>query len=229
MNSKRLAIVLIFTLGTVLILAGALSAKNKGKLYLMPERQTLSHRAGIPCPESEEDLCHMNYRCKEGQISRGIVINMENVGGKSIPSGFGLECSNPNELYKKEEVGAFGKNFSGKAYRDSCDAGFYLAGAKFYTNDRKTIMGVQSVCRRYWPVEERDSINKFGDGFQTMPVLCEDGKFVTGLKLSFWRGMDGSEIKTNLYSVRFYCTEIREYRGKPKKIKDPREPRKHGM
>lgn len=229
MNRKSVAIILILTLGSMLTMTGVLFAKDKGKLYLMSERQTLTKRAGIPCPEGEEDFCFMNSRCKDGQIARGIVLNMEDIAGKSVPTGFGLECSNPNELYKKEEVGATGKEFSGKVYRDSCDAGFYLAGAKFYTNDRETISGVQSVCRRYWPIEERESINKFGNGFQELPVLCPSGKFVSGQKLSFWRGLDGQDIKTNLYSVRFYCSEMREYRGKPKKEKDPREPRKHGM
>lgn len=221
MKRKRLAFVVVFALLLFGILLGTLQATDKGKLYLMSERKTLTQRAGIPCNEAENNFCHMNFHCPDGQVGAGMLLNMDDPQGTPIPTGFGLSCTDPNELYKKQDIGAVGDNFSGKIYREPCDVGFYLAGVKFSTNNRRTISGAQAVCRRYWPVEKREGINTFGTGTEAKPLMCEPGKFVTGFKTSYWRaGSDSDE--TGLYSIRLYCTEIREYLSTPKKKKDPR-------
>ena len=96
-------------------------------------------------------------------------------------------------------------------------------GANFSTNDEKTISGVQVVCRRYWPVEQREGINNFGGGLETEPKVCDDGEFVTGIKTDFWRKINDNTIETGLYSLRFYCAQMREYRSLPDQDNDPRD------
>ena len=203
MNRTFSAILISFVIILSLALVGTLWATDKGKLYLLWDRQTLTQRAGVPCPEGEQNFCHRNFRCEKGNIARGIVLNMDDIEGKSVPTGFGVVCADPNELYKNYEVGAIGDSYSGKTYRDSCDLGFFLAGAKIYTSDRKAIGGVKAVCRRYWPVEEREGVNSFGGGLETVPLVCEPGKFVTGIKTSYWRNVKDSVNDTGIYSLRF--------------------------
>jgi len=189
---------------------------------LMTERQTLTKRAGIPCKVGDESSCNRNFTCKTGDVARGITLKIKDDDGKSSPGGFGLICANPNELYKTYEVGATGDNFQGKLFKEPCDLGFYLAGAKVFTNDKKNISGIQVVCRRYWPVEQREGVNNFGGGLEAMPVVCRDGDFVTGLKTDFWRSIENNTLETGVYSIRFYCAQMREYRSLPDDQKDPR-------
>ena len=225
MSRKTLAAAVIVILAVSVLVAGTLIAAERGKLYLMTERQTLTQRAGIPCVEGQGNFCHVNYVCQEGHVAKGIIVQLDNIDGKPLPTGFGLTCADPNELYKTYEVGANGKNFSGKEYKEPCDVGFYLSGARFFTTDQKTITGVQSVCRRYWPVEERNGMNTFGFGSENLAAVCDAGKFVTGVKVSYSRSEEGGEMHTGLYSLRFYCAEMREYLGLPDSKRDPRDPK----
>lgn len=233
MKLRRVGLSALITVALVAFLCAGLfaaeKAVEKGKLYLMKEREVLTARAGVPCIESQDNFCHLNYMCDEGQVARGIIMNMDDVSGKTIPTGVGVICSNPNELYRHTEEGAFGDDFGGKVYREPCDVGFYLAGVNFYTNDRQTISGMRSVCRRYWPVEQRDGMNTFGYGTEKMSVVCEPGQFVTGVKVSYWRkNTSDDKSVTGLYGVRFYCAEMREYIGLPDDDPDPRSKGKHG-
>ena len=225
MKRKRFAIIVFLLFALAAAAATTLMAVEKGQLYMMNERQTLTTRAGMPCLEDEGNYCHMNFQCKPGHVATGIVMNLDDPNGTPSPTGFGVVCANPNELYKKYEVGPFGENFAGKVYRDPCDVGFNLSGATFYTNDRQTVSGVKSVCRRYWPVEQREGISTFGGGVDSQPLFCEPGKFVTGIKASYWRNTKDDANETGLYSLRFYCTEMREYLAVPKKERDPRDPK----
>ena len=226
MKDKRKPLIMIFILLFIgmMFAASWAAEKLKGKLYLVEQQQTLTRRAGIPCMERPGDYCHLNYRCQPGQVARGLVMNLDASKGDSQPTGFGLICSDPNELYKSEEIGAFGENFSGNVYRDPCDVGFFLVGAEFYTTDRKTISGIKTICRRYWPVEERKGTSTFGYGDEMAPIACRSGKFVNGVKVSHWRKRtEGQPDETGLYSVMFYCAEMREHLKEPDKKKDPRD------
>jgi hypothetical protein len=227
MSGKRIAIVTVLIAFAVSIVGGSLYAAKKGEFYLMEGRKVLTERAGIPCNENENSFCLRNSSCKPGHIARGMIMNIDDKNGAPTPAGFGLTCADPNELYKTYEVGSFGENFGGKVFRDICDAGFYLAGAHFYTNDRKSISGGRAVCRRYWPVEQRDGTNVYGAGLETKSLVCDPGQFVSGIKLSYWRTEEDGEMETGIYSTRFYCAEMREYLGLPKKKKDPRDPKRH--
>jgi hypothetical protein len=218
MSTRRFAAIMILALTMIAFLAGPIGSQEpeKGKLYLMSERQTVTQRAGVPCIEENGNYCHRNFRCDEGHIARGILMNIDGQKG----AGFGVTCADPNEVYHNYDRGAFGDKFSGKVYREPCDVGFYLAGAKFFTNDQKTISGVRAVCRRYWPVEEREGINTYGGGHESIPLVCEPGKFVSGVKVSYFQ--DEETAETDLISIRFYCAEMRHYLGLPDKKKDPR-------
>ena len=223
MNGKRISVVLVIFLFISGMVGASIYAAVKGELYLMIERQKLTKRAGIPCAVSDDSKCNRNFTCKNGDVARGIILNLKEEEGKTSPGGFGLVCANPNELYKTYDIGAIGENFEGKVFRELCDIGFYLAGANFSTNDEKTISGVQVVCRRYWPVEQREGVNNFGGGLEAEPTVCDDGEFVTGIKTDFWRKINDNTIETGLYSLRFYCAQMREYRSLPDQDNDPRD------
>lgn len=227
MKKGNILILAAVVTAMIVLAAGALWAAEepkKGEFYMMNQRTTLTNRAGVPCPESSTDFCGRNFSCNKGDVARGIILNMVDDNGVAKPSGFGLTCASPNELYKTYQTGAIGKNYQGKVYKDTCDAGFFLVGTKFYTDDREQIGGVKAVCRRYWPVEQRESANTFGQGIETVPIVCEDGQFVTGIKVDYWRTQEDGPTETGLYSLRYYCTHMRHYKGLPEDKKDPRDP-----
>jgi hypothetical protein len=205
------------------VVVNAAGEPAKGKLYLMTERATLTRGAGVPCEEGENNFCYRNFKCKKGHVARGIVMKIDDPTGEPNPTGFGVTCADPNELYKTYDVGLLGEDVAGSTYREPCDVGFFLSGSEFYTTDRKKITGVKARCRRYWPVEDRDGVNTFGHGSEKQPLVCPAGSFATGVKASYFRNLDGkSNADIGFYSLRFYCAEMREYLGLPHEDPDPR-------
>jgi hypothetical protein len=208
----------------------AVAGSHLGRLYLVTRQATISSRAGIPCVPGREgenvsEFCDQVYECPEGQVARGVLMDVDDVDGQSVLNGIGVMCREPNEIYQSREVGAFGESHSGKTYRDPCDIGFNLVGVNALTTDQRNVSGLSKVCRRYWPVEQRNGPNSFGSGAHSEYVGCAEGNFVTGLKVSYLqeKKADGS-LTRYLRNFRFFCAEMRHWVSEPDDVRDPRDP-----
>lgn len=219
-------VILVIALATA-----AYSASMKGRLYVVTKQTTLSNRAGLACEQGKQgdnidEFCDQTFLCPEGHVAKGLIADVGIVNGEPVLNGIGIQCREPNEIYQSKEVGPFGESHSGKVYRDACDTGFNLAGLTVSTKDQRNITGVSKVCRRYWPVEERQGPNTYGSGPHKEYIGCEDGNFVTGLKASYVQERhEGEEPKMYLTNFRFFCAEMRHWISEPEDGRDPRDPK----
>lgn len=207
----------------------ALSKSVRGQLYMFTKSTTLSARVGTPCQADEDTAerayCDKTFHCKDGQVARGMTYNVSVVDGVGTLTGVGLVCTEPNELLLTEQIGAVGAEFGGEAIRDACDTGFFLTGMTAATTDRRNVTGVRRQCRRYWPVAEQQGANEYGSGVLREWTGCPDGRFVTGMKVSYFQNADGSGVdQTIIRNLRFYCSEMRHWIGEPEDLRDPRDP-----
>ncbi|MBZ0272590.1 hypothetical protein K8I61_11180 [bacterium] len=236
----------------VALAAVAFAESMRGQLYLVTKQATLSYRAGAPClPGKEgdgvEEFCDRNHLCPDGQVANSLIAHVDTQDGKTALMGLGLACRDPNEIYSNERVGMNVTSETGRTYVDSCDTGFFLAGAEAYTEDRQNVTGIRAICRRYWPVETNASANIYGEGTQSEAITCGEGQFAIGLKTSHI--VPAPEDKSRLAEAmaaadeptaepappalehpvfrnfRFFCAEMRHWIGNPEDVRDPRDPK----
>lgn len=191
--------------------------KLSGKLYMHSLTTTLTSKAGAKCSPSETMFCFQNARCTDGQVARGFNFNVVNEGqDKQHLGGIGLTCADPNEIVKTTKIGDTGKDYSGTEIRDACSPGTFLTGAVFFTDDRTVPIGLSKICRK-WPTNQVfDDARKFGAGAIPRELLCDPGRFVTGIKFSYERVPNNAGgFNTRVMNVAMYCTEMREYMIEP--------------
>lgn len=229
-NSRRRTLVVGVIAVLVFAASVAIAESQRGKIYMFTKSTTMSARAGTPCLQdketAEQSYCDRSFHCPDGQVARALIENVEVIDGVGSINGVGLACVDPNEVYLSEDVGAFGQDFGGEVFRDSCDTGYFLTGAYTYSSDRRNVTGIRRHCRRYWPVAEQQGANLYGSGRLEEWVGCPDGRFVTGLKVSYYQDSDTQDgSQTILRNFRFYCSEMRHWIAEPEDARDPRDPK----